>query len=225
MPVPAAAASVRLLLPSSATSDLVIPTWNGNEFLLPDGTRPVLRTFTPWRAHADDDALAIDVVEHGVGAATAWAARATPGMPVALSGPGRGSAPAPDADTYLVLGDECALPAIEQVLDGLPPTAVVRVVVELQDVDGRLPALGPRTEWRVRPAGAAPGAVLVAAARDADITERTRVWAAGEAAAMQRIRRHLFEERSVARAGTVIRGYWKTGHAEGAPGDNDGAPD
>ena len=31
------AASVRLLLPPSGTDELVMPTWTGNEFLLPDG--------------------------------------------------------------------------------------------------------------------------------------------------------------------------------------------
>ena len=37
----------------------------------------------------------------------------------------------------------------------------------------------------------------------------TRVWAAGEAGAMQRIRRHLFEERNLPRSRASIRGYWK----------------
>ena len=41
------AASVRLLLPYPASRELVIPTWNGNEFLLADGQRPVIRTLTP----------------------------------------------------------------------------------------------------------------------------------------------------------------------------------
>ena len=40
------AASVRLLIPSSPDDDLVMPTWNGNEFLLGDGSRPIIRTFT-----------------------------------------------------------------------------------------------------------------------------------------------------------------------------------
>jgi NADPH-dependent ferric siderophore reductase len=44
------AASVRVLLPSSGAGELVAPSWNGNEFLLPDGWRPTIRTFTPWRA-------------------------------------------------------------------------------------------------------------------------------------------------------------------------------
>ncbi|TML63714.1 MAG: hypothetical protein E6G14_17935, partial [Actinobacteria bacterium] len=36
------AASVRVLLPSSGAGDLVAPSWNGNEFLLPDGRRPTI---------------------------------------------------------------------------------------------------------------------------------------------------------------------------------------
>src|SRR5437588_10054614 len=43
------AASVRLLLPSPAGHELVMPSWNGNEFLLPDGRRPAIRPFTPRR--------------------------------------------------------------------------------------------------------------------------------------------------------------------------------
>src|SRR4051812_5728433 len=37
-PVPEPAASVRLLLPPSHDRELTMPAWNGNEFLLPDGT-------------------------------------------------------------------------------------------------------------------------------------------------------------------------------------------
>jgi len=39
------AASVRLLLPEPG--GLVIPEWNGNEFLFGDGRRPRIRTLTP----------------------------------------------------------------------------------------------------------------------------------------------------------------------------------
>jgi NADPH-dependent ferric siderophore reductase len=39
------------------------------------------------------------------------------------------------------------------------------------------------------------------------------VWVAGEAAAVQRIRKHLFEERGVARGTAVVRGYWKRGRS------------
>jgi len=217
MPVPPAAASVRLLLPGAPGAPLVIPEWNGNEFLLPDGGRPVLRTFTPWRDDPESDMLAIDVALHGTGAAAAWAAAATRGAPAALSGPGRGSAPEPDARTYLLLGDESALPAIEQVLAVLPPSASVQVVVEIVDSSARFPLPVESVEWRLRPDGAQPGDTLLAAARAARLDDDARVWAAGEAAGMQRIRRHLFEERGLPRPRTVIRGYWKVGSA----GDSD----
>ena len=46
---------------------------------------------------------------------------------------------------------------------------------------------------------------LVTAVRGAHIAPGTRVWAAGEAAAVQRIRRHLFEERAVPRARATVR--------------------
>ena len=215
MPVPEPAASVRLLLPSLGTTDLILPTWNGNEFLLPDGSRPILRTLTPWRDDPADDTLAVDVVLHGTGPLARWAARAEPGDRVAVSGPGRGSAPEPRAPTHLLLGDESALPAIEQVLAMLAPEAArVHVVVEIDDNSARLPltsAAGDHVEWRVREPGAAPGEQLVDAASTAVLAEGARVWAAGEAAAMQRVRRLLFQTRGIPRERTVIRGYWKTG--------------
>ena len=224
MPVPDPAASVRLLLPSPGSDELIVPAWNGNEFLLPDGTRPVLRTFTPWRDDPESDTLAIDVVLHGAGAASAWATRAEAGMPAALSGPGRGSAPAAGASSYLLLGDESARPGIEQVLAGLPLDAAARVVIELDDAAGELtlPTRAATTvDWRLRAAGDAPGATLLDAARAADLADDVGIWAAGEAAGMQRIRRHLFEERGLPRPRAVIRGYWKTGSA----GDSDASPE
>jgi NADPH-dependent ferric siderophore reductase len=48
-----------------------------------------------------------------------------------------------------------------------------------------------------------------------------RLWAAGEAASMQRIRQHLFTERGIARSVATVRGYWKHGRA----GDEDPSGD
>ena len=87
------AVSVRLLIPSAGAHELVVPVWNGNEFLLPGGQRPAIRTFTPRRV--DPAALEIDleIVLHGDGVASEWAAEATSGDLAAVSGPGRGYAP------------------------------------------------------------------------------------------------------------------------------------
>jgi NADPH-dependent ferric siderophore reductase len=214
------AASVRVLLPSSGSGELVAPSWNGNEFLLPDGRRPTIRTFTPWRADPEAPELDVGIVVHGGGVASDWAVSAEPGRPAAISGPGRGYTVDRDAPAYLVAGDETAIPAITQVLDAIPGETPVQVRIEVAQADGRLPLPehpGATVEWCDLPSGAPPGAALGAAVRSVDLPDGARVWAAGEAAAVQRIRRHLFDDRGLARVQTSVRGYWKHGRA----GDGD----
>jgi NADPH-dependent ferric siderophore reductase len=50
---------------------------------------------------------------------------------------------------------------------------------------------------------------LVPAVHDLDLPDGVRVWAGGNAAEVQRIRKHLFDERGLPRPHCVIRGYWK----------------
>jgi NADPH-dependent ferric siderophore reductase len=212
------AASVRLLLPLPGSPELVIPTWKGNEFLLPDGARPAIRTFTPRRVDAGACELDVDIVTHGAGVASGWAGSAAPGDPAAVSGPGRGYVVDTDAPAFVVGGDETALPAIGQLLESLPSERPVQVHVEVAHPDARqaLPDHpGASVAWHDLPADAAPGDALVAAVRAAAIPPDARVWVAGEAAAVQRIRRHLFEARGLARADATVRGYWKHGRGGG----------
>src|SRR5438270_2603456 len=61
------AASVRLLVPSPGADELVMPAWTGNEYLLPDGRRPLIRTFTPRRVDASALEVDLDIVLHGQG--------------------------------------------------------------------------------------------------------------------------------------------------------------
>jgi NADPH-dependent ferric siderophore reductase len=222
-PEPAPAASVRVLFPEPGTTELVMPVWNGNEFLLPNsgsgaGTRlrPFLRTFTPRVLRDDPAELDVDVVLHGAGVASTWVVDAAIGAPAAVSGPGRGYAVAPDAPPHLLAGDESAIPAMSQLLEVLPATTSVIVHVEMTHPAARHPLPEhPRADiqWHELRDGAPPGDTLVAAVETAAIDGDTRVWAAGEAAAMQRIRRHLFETRGIPRPRTTIRGYWKHGRA------------
>jgi NADPH-dependent ferric siderophore reductase len=217
------AASVRVLLPGAA-GELVIPTWNGNEFLLPDGTRPIIRTFTPRRLDPEGLELDVEVVGHGAGAASAWAAAAAAGDPAAVSGPGRGYAVDRDAAAFVLGGDETAIPAISELLEVLPDATPVAVHVEVAQPEGRLDLPEhphASVTWHDLPAGGAPGDALVAALRGAELGPGTRVWVAGEAAAVQRIRRLLFQDRGLPRASATVRGYWKRG-ASGDAGDGDG---
>lgn len=199
-----------------------MPTWDGNEFLLADGSRPAIRTFTPLGAGAASDAAELDleIVIHGGGVASTWAGAVEPGAQAAISGPGRGYEVDAEAPAFCLAGDETAIPAIGQLLEALPQDKPVQVHIEVAHPDARL-ELPERPQatirWHDLPSGEAPGTALLAAVRNADIDPSGRVWAAGEAAGVQRIRRHLFEERALPRRQAAIRGYWKHGRA----GDGD----
>src|SRR5579859_6740652 len=164
------AASVRLLLPSPAAPELVMPTWNGNEFLLPDGRRPTIRTFTPRRVDPEALELDVEIVTHGGGVASGWAGAAKPGDPAAVSGLGRGYAIDRDAPSFLLAGDETAIPAISQLLEALPLDTPVQVSIEVARPDAR-PAVPEHPRATVEsvdlPPGAPPGDALVAAVRGA----------------------------------------------------------
>lgn len=206
------AASVRLLVPSPGSTELVMPTWDGNEFLLPGGERPALRTFTPLAADRPDR-LDLGIVRHVGGVVSEWAEHVAVGAPAALSGPGRGFEWPDETTTFHLLGDETAVPAIGQLLTVLPRAAAITVhaEVEAQHAIRPLPDHPDVTvEWLLRDPTAPPGARLVAAATALpEIDPATHVWAAGEAASMQAIRKHLFDERELARFQATIRGYWK----------------
>jgi NADPH-dependent ferric siderophore reductase len=209
-----AAASVRLLLPASGTGSLVIPAWNGNEFLLSDGQRPTIRTFTPQRVDTDALELNLDIVIHVGGVTSEWVKTARPGDPAAVSGPGRGYAIDTKATRYLLAGDESTIPAIRQLLRAIPAETQVHTIIEIAHLDARLALPDhPRAtiEWCDRSPATAPGTALIAAVTRSRLGPGTRVWAAGEAAAMHRVRRHLFEDRGLARQMVSARGYWKHG--------------
>jgi NADPH-dependent ferric siderophore reductase len=208
------AASVRLLLPTT-DGRLEMPEWTGNQFELADGSRAPIRTFTPRSLDTDALELTLDIVVHDHGAASDWAAAASVGDEIAVSGPGRGYKIDATASGYLLVGDETAVPAISQLLETLPASTPVAVIIEIVHPSARLDLPFHRSaevSWHELPDGAEPGAAMVDA-----VTSRDRippaVWVAGEAAAVQRIRKHLFDERGLTRLAATVRGYWKHGRS------------
>lgn len=208
-------ASVRLLLPDPGAATVELPTWNGNEFLREDGRRARIRTLTPLRFDAATLELDVEVVVHDDSPLSTWARTARPGTPAAVSGTGAGYDVDPTAEAFLVAGDESALPAISTLLEALPHAADVTVLVEVRSREAvvELP-IHPRAEvrWCELAPGADPGDALIEAVVAAPLTDHTRVWAAGEAAAVLRIRRHLGEV-GIPRSHANVRGYWKAGRA------------
>jgi len=202
--------SLRVVVPWPG-APLEIPEWNGNEFLLADGSRPALRTFTPLRP--EGDRLDLEIVRHPGGAVSGWAERASPGEELTVSGPGAGYDFPVDATTLVVLGDETAIPAIRQLIGMAPTGLMLDVHVEVIDDSSKLDLeAGPNAtvRWHVTPDGETPGVQLVNRVRSLlEIDDTTCLWAAGEASAMQAIRTHLFTVLGLERSRATIRGYWK----------------
>ncbi|HEV2767521.1 MAG TPA: siderophore-interacting protein [Acidimicrobiales bacterium] len=213
--VPEPASSVRLLLPPPGGDTLVMPEWDGNQFKLPTGERAPIRTFTPRHLDTERLELTLDIVVHEGGVASEWARSAEPGLEAAVSGPGRGYALAATAPAYLLAGDETAIPAISQMLERLPAETPVRVHIEVADASARLELPSyPKAEvtWHELAPGSRPGDALVAAVEAIEQIPGA-AWVAGEAASVQRIRKHLFDVRGMARSAATVRGYWKMGRS------------
>jgi len=207
------AASVRLLIPSPGAR-LIMPQWTGNEFLLGDGQRPIIRTFTPRRWRPDALELDLEVVLHERGATSNWVGTAERGDVAAISGTGRGYSIDPHANSFLLAGDQTAIPAISQLIEAAPVAIPVHTVVEIVAQDARQPLPShPRLseQWVILQTNETPGSALLPAILNTTIAPGTKVWAAGEAAAMHQIRRHLFDERGLSRSDATVRGYWKHG--------------
>jgi NADPH-dependent ferric siderophore reductase len=215
------AASVRLL-PSPGAHQLVIPTWNGNEFLLPNGRRPTLRTFTPRRVAPETLELDLEIVIHSRGLASQWEEAAGRGEPAAISGPGRGLPSIPMRPRSCWPVTRPRSPPSASCSKPCPAETPAQVYIEVANPDARL-ALPDHPGAIVAlcdlPSAASPGDALVAAVGGASLGADTRVWVTGEAGAVERIRRHLSGDRGLPRLHAWVRGYWKHGRSGDADDD------
>jgi len=203
------AAHIKLAFPEEGQAEPPLPQ--------PDGPRSTrMRTYTPRRFDPAVPELDVTFVLHGDGPASTWAAHTHAGQALLLAGPGPNYQIDPDADWFLLAGDDAALPAIETILDALPAEARVRAVLEVADAREERPlstAAQLEITWLHR--GAHParaGAALEAAIRAMPFPAGDgRIYVGCEAAAMRRIRMHLLQERGLGPEMMVTRGYWKLG--------------
>lgn len=210
---------VKLFFPERGQDRPLLPSMGPEGAVFaPGAARPVMRDFTPRRFDANAGELVIEFVLHGHGAASAWAEQARPGQWIGVGGP-RGSLIIPDDyDAYLLIGDESALPAIARRLEEMAPGAVVFALVEVGDrrEERHLPtAANARIDWLCRN-GADDGAAS-ALERGLHALELPsgdiHAWIAAEIDVARRLRRHLIDERGLARAQIKAAGYWRKGEA------------
>jgi NADPH-dependent ferric siderophore reductase len=179
---------------------------------------PVTRTYTVRRWDAETAELTVDFVHHGdEGVAGPWAAQAQPGDEIHFGGPGGGYAPSPDADWYLLVGDESALPAIAAALEQLPEGARAHVFVEVAgpEEEQKLPTpADTEITWLHRGEGRI-GEALVRAVHGFDFPAGLpEAFVHGEAGFVKELRRLLRVERSIPMDQLSISGYWRTGQDE-----------
>ena len=217
----APAEHIKLFLPKPGEREAprTVPGPDGPIFP-PDLPRPISRTYTPRQFRAESLELDIDIVCHGHGPGSAWAAQAQPGDTVVIAGPGGGYNRPPDVNWLVIGGDETSLPAISMVLATLPASSRADVFVELHDrAEEPLDSAAHVTltwlhEDAQRVQGSAPGALLEAAIRSATLPNGDgQVWIACEAQAMRHIRAHLLHERGLSSSALYTRGYWQIGEA------------
>lgn len=221
---------VRLLIPPAGRAPVWPSAAPDGRTLWPSGKDTLVRRVYTVRAidHAAGT-IDIDMVLHADDDAPGsnWALRARRGDPVGVMGPGGGLPP--DADTYVLAGDETALPVISRLVDMLPVRSRVIVFLEVADsaeVQPIAPRPGLSVTWLYRegvPAGRA--GLLEAALRAMEWPREGRcyVLAGCEHGAARAIRAFLARERGMAKADTHVAAYWRLGRGgDSQPDDADG---
>jgi NADPH-dependent ferric siderophore reductase len=197
----------------------VLPMPGPDGPIYPDGATPsAMRDYTPRWFDPENCALVIEFVLHGDGPASTWAAQAEPGQWIGVGGP-RGSLLTPDDyDTYLLVGDETALPAIARHLEEMAPGIRALVLIEVADAreERHLPTAANATiQWLHRNgAGAGQSPLLEQALRRLMLPSGdTYAWLAGEIETVRRLRSYLTEEEGMSREQIRAAGYWRLGDA------------
>lgn len=173
-----------------------------------DGPRPTMRDYTPRRYDPETGELDIDFVLHGDGPAATWAAQAEPGQCLHIAGP-RGSMIVPDMfDSYLLIGDETALPAIARRVENLAANRAALVVVEIADSSEQQTLHSPAQVdviWVVR-----GEQDMVEVTRRLEMPEgKLYAWVATETALSRKLRRVLLNEFGLDEASVKTVGYWR----------------
>lgn len=218
-PADAAGAHIKVLVPRPGQVKPLLPVLGEGrpKWDAPQEERPFMRTYTVRWVDNKRRELALEFVlhDHG-GPAASWAQNAKAGDWIAITGAGRQVEFPAACDWHLFVGDSTALPGIAARLARLPDDARGVVLIGVHDAneafDLRHP-VGIEVRWLAH-ADAPDGGELAAAACALDIPPTAAVYAAGEAAAMTRIRSHVRQTLGLPREQVYVLPYWKMGANE-----------
>lgn len=189
---------------------------------LPPTQQPATRTYTVRWVDRTAKRLAIDFVVHGdTGIAAPWAAGASAGDRLVLSGPGGGFAPKPDTAWHVFIGDLSAIPAIAAAIETLPAAARGIAHIEIGDAEDIIDLDNPshvQVNWLVNPDPADSGFLANAVDNSPWPSElvaenAVQVFAHGERESIKAVRAVL-ARRGIPRESISISGYWARGRVE-----------
>jgi NADPH-dependent ferric siderophore reductase len=200
---------VKLLFPQNAAETaaletLVLGAGKG------EGPMPAMRDYTPRRYDLDTLELDIDFVLHGDGPAATWAEQAKPGQLLHIGGP-RASMIVPDIfNSYLLIGDETALPAIARRLESLAANRRALVIVEVENGAEQQKLESPAQVdviWVLRGGGKDH---LLSTVKQLQVPAgNLYAWVATEAKVSRQIRRLLLDEHGLDDQFVKAAGYWR----------------
>lgn len=177
--------------------------------------RRVKRRYTIAHARPENGELDLDVLLHGDGPGSRWAAAASVGDEVEFQGP-RGKLELRPAPWHLLAGDESALPAIAAILRALPAHEPAHAFVEVTDAIDEVPELrGLPVTWlhRGETAPGTPDVLGPALAAFALSPGPGRAYLMGETRAMVALRAVL-EDRGIEHDSIFVKGYWNVGRPD-----------
>ncbi|MCI0995573.1 siderophore-interacting protein [Pseudomonas corrugata] len=205
---------VKLFFPQNAEKRAALETFDPSAGKA-QSALPEMRDYTPRRYDLDTLELDLDFVLHGDGPASTWAAQAEPGQYLHIGGP-RGSMIVPDIfDSYLLIGDETALPAIARRLEGLAPNRRALVVVEVENGAEQQVLQSPAQVHVIWVLREGRHDSLLTTVRQLEVpVGKLYAWVATESKVSRQIRKVLLEEKGLDQNFVKAVGYWKADGSE-----------
>lgn len=207
----------KMFFPQAGLERTVVPEWGPDGPVMPPGLeRPQSRTYTPRRMDPTALELDIDFVMHGTGVGSDWVGNTKQGDYITIAGPGKSFFHIDmEADWYVIIGDDSALPAVGTILEALPAGGKAHVyseVVEKADEQQLDSEAQVEFTWLHRGSvTAVPGKLLEQAVYKAEFPKEGRgcIYVACEAGIMRDMRKHFIGERGIDPTQVTTRGYWK----------------
>ncbi|HET8985201.1 MAG TPA: siderophore-interacting protein [Trueperaceae bacterium] len=206
---------VKVVFPQPDTGELVLPVPGARGLQAPEGApRPAIRDYTVRAWLPETQELVIEIVVHGHGVASTWAAAAQPGDRVGVMGP-RGNIVFPENYAwYLLAGDSSALPSMSRIIEELPDGAGAHAVIVVEDeaevlhLDGRP---GIEVTWVLRDRAGVDGLLNGVRAVTTPDHDDWFAFVAGEVGLVRTVRDYLRAEKQLPRERLVVDGYWLQG--------------